>query len=112
MTGDIAKVRHIAPQGAFNGIIRRDSREEVCVVVISRFISRFLSPRFEYEDAAMWLAREYDAWPSDYDVVTVFRLYVDGSMTIERPRAYPLDRYCIDFIGRDFWEALRREIGS
>ena len=27
MTGDTAKVRHIAPQGAFNGMIKRDSRK-------------------------------------------------------------------------------------
>ena len=26
MTGDMAKVRCIAPQGAFNGMIKRDSR--------------------------------------------------------------------------------------
>lgn len=99
MTGDTAKVRHIAPQGAFNGMIKRDSRK-VMMMKISKCkkeLARIISENGGWCGAANLAlfgkvsGRCYmlktDEWP-EYDV-TIRGFYINARDVVSDFHAKP-----------------------
>ena len=103
MTGDMAKVRHIAPSGAFNGIVRSDSRK-VIMMKISKSkqeLARIISENGGWRGAAnialfgkvsgRCYMLKTDEWP-EYDV-TIKGFYINARDVVSDFHASPFTNW-------------------